>query len=153
MSFEGKQLKPRIRRETPLAFAFEGKYKVYSPFLEDAGVRLENERVAISHGALTIKNGMRWRSFTMASHNFLVFFGVSQLGELSAGLPYGVPAATKASMLCHQLILHRKDLELSRGQVAQIFTNDLRRAGYPAARMVGLMTRWFMPRRGWQVRG
>jgi hypothetical protein len=146
-------LKPRIRQNTPLVFAFEGKYQVYSPSLEGACVRFENEAVSISGGVLTIKKGMRWRSFTMASHNLLVFVGLSPLGELSFGLPYGVPTSTKASMLNHQLILHRKDLGLSRHQVAQIFVDDLFRAGYPGARFVGIVARCFMPRRGWQVRG
>jgi hypothetical protein len=141
--------KAKIRQVSPLFFHCEGENQLYSPALEAAGVHYTGGAISINAGLLTIKRGMRWRSFTMASHKLLVFFGLSPLGVLSQGFVYGLPIACKASMLHHQLTLHRRELELSRRKVAEIFTEDLQRAGYPFARFVGLVTRWFMPRGGW----
>ena len=144
-----EMIKAEIRHAPPLAFHCEGENQLYSPALEAAGVHYTGGAISINAGLLTIKRGMRWRSFTMASHKLLVFFGLSPLGVLSQGFVYGLPIACKASMLHHQLTLHRRELELSRRKVAEIFTEDLQRAGYPFARFVGLVTRWFMPRGGW----
>jgi hypothetical protein len=148
-----KMIKARIRQESLLVFQYEGEGQLYSPALDAAGVHYAGDDISISAGLLTFKHGMRWRSFTMASHKLLVFFGLSPIGVLSAGFGYGLPIASRASMLKHQLILHRRELGLSRREVAELFTEDLQRAGYPFARSVGLVARWTMPRRGWPNSG
>lgn len=139
----------KIRQESTFVFRIEGNYQIYSPLLESAEVVFDGDDIAIADGIVSIKAGMRWRSLTMASHTLLVFFGASPLGELSQELPYGVPTASRASVLRHQLIRHRKALGLTRRQVADEFSNILQRSGYPLARFVGFLASCFMPRRGW----
>jgi hypothetical protein len=72
--------KAKIRQVSPLFFHCEGENQLYSPALEAAGVHYTGGAISINAGLLTIKRGMRWRSFTMASHKLLVFFGLSPLG-------------------------------------------------------------------------
>jgi len=143
--------KPKIRREAAFVFALEGGCKLYSSYLDDLGLRFSGNSISIDDGQMTVHEDMRWSSLTMASHLLLVFFGFCALGELSTGWSYGMPLSSKACIIKRQLIVHRGQLGVSRRQVAKVFEGELRRAGYPLARLVSSLALWFMPRRGWLV--
>ena len=63
-----EMIKAEIRQASPLVFHCEGENQLYSPALEAARVHYTGGAISINAGLLTIKRGMRWRSFTMASH-------------------------------------------------------------------------------------
>ncbi|MEL0048429.1 MAG: hypothetical protein VW867_07270 [Gammaproteobacteria bacterium] len=146
-------IKPKIRVRAPFVFSFAGAYQIYSSALDESGIEYDSEQISITNGTLTVKSGMSWTAVSMGVHETLVFLGVSGLGELSDEFRYGLPLSTKASIVKNQLIRHRKVIGVSRRQVENIFVSDLRRAGFPGARLAGLLSRLAMPFDGWQSAG
>ena len=133
-------IKPKIRVRAPFVFSFAGAYQIYSSALDESGIESnDSEQISITNGTLTVKSGMSWTAVSMGVHETLVFLGVSGLGELSDEFRYGLPLSTKASIVKNQLIRHRKVIGVSRRRVENIFVSDLRRAGFPGARLAGLL--------------
>ena len=142
---------PPIHQRSPFEFSFAGKYRVFSGPLEKLGLSYENDQLSIDGGDMVIKQGMAWRSPIMAAHELLVFVGHSPLGKSSTRFRYGIPISCNACIVKKQLVAHREVLPVSRRQVVQLFSDDLRSTGFCGAGLLGLITWCMIPRNGWQI--